>query len=367
MNKPKWQFTKNSLQMTLEYKVCTAIKSATIDTDGIAILGEIVGLFNIDGNKVNNIFKALNDKVNDGVKVEFYISKETENMLNENMIIRVFMAKANVNVNNVTDFTGFNMGNKKFSAIVANPPYNGKLHLDIFEECVDKADRCVFIHPANWLQFPSRAKPKKIMDYAESFEIIDRKEGNRLFDIDNGDLVISETTKEESHKKFNWFEYHPFIMKTNVPAGLLENILNKIVAKCPMNTFFNQTTTTPNSTHPLRMCLTRRFTTTCAPGSLEGNRDPKNFYKITSMNYNTAIQTHKAGGIKFLNFNSEEERQNAWASYHTKFARFCVALDESAKFAPYMADYKKPWTDVRFYKEFELDDLERQLIEAVIV
>ena len=53
-------------------------------------------------------------------------------------------------------------------------------------------------------------------------------------------------------------------------------------------------------------------------------------------------------------------------SYHTKFSKFCISLDESTKLAPYMGDYTEPWTDERFKQYFELTDIEWQLIDTVI-
>lgn len=146
---------------------------------------------------------------------------------------------------------------------------------------------------------------------------------------------------------------------------IAQSIYNKIISKCPIGTFNNVVVKNAQN-YSLRFCLTRRFTTTCAEGALEGRRDPRNFYKIVSMNYTTARQQHLAGGIKFINFSSETERYNAWQSYLTKFARFCVMIDESTKLAPYMDDYSEPWTDERFKEYFGLTDIEWQLIDTVI-
>lgn len=356
--KPVWHFTKNSLQMTLEYKICSVIKTAMPGEEtGIAIIGEVVGVFNTDGNKVNNIFTALNKKVNEGVKVEFYISQETADMFKENMIIRMFMSKSNVTINIVNDFNGFNMKNKKFSVIVANPPYNGKLHLDIFEKLVDKADKCVFIHPANWLQFPSRVKPKKIMEHVESFEIVNRNKANELFDIQGGDLVISETNIVKPNKNFNWFEYHPFVQNTMVPSKMLENIMNKIITKCPMNTFV-----CAQKKNPEKYALRTFY-------GISVQKDGRTTVcdRPVPANYSKACISTIGLHVRFLNFNTDNERFNAWQSYFTKFARFCFLVDETMKYSPYMNDYTQPWTDQRFFDHFELDALEQQFINTVIV
>lgn len=89
-------------------------------------------------------------------------------------------------------------------------------------------------------------------------------------------------------------------------------------------------------------------------------------YLLMSKYYTTAIQVNLSQNVRFLNFNSEIERKNAWMSYHTKFSKFCISLDESTKLAPYMDDYTEPWTDERFKQYFGLTDIEWQLIDTVI-
>lgn len=100
----------------------------------------------------------------------------------------------------------------------------------------------------------------------------------------------------------------------------------------------------------------------------EGEHDPNGTasFKLVCTQYNSAIQNHVCGHVRFLNFNTEEERYDAWQSYLTKFARFCICMDESTKLAPYMGDYTEPWTDERFKQYFELTDIEWQLIDTVI-
>ena len=85
-----------------------------------------------------------------------------------------------------------------------------------------------------------------------------------------------------------------------------------------------------------------------------------------STNYKTACAGKPSGHTRFLNFSSETERYNAWQSYLTKFARFCICMDESTKLAPYMGDYTEPWTDERIKQYFGLTDIEWQLIDTVI-
>lgn len=84
----------------------------------------------------------------------------------------------------------------KFDVCIGNPPYKSGLHLKILEQTVKHADNVVFIHPAAWLQFPTRKRPKYLNGRIKDFTMIDRNVANATFGIDGGDLVITEVCKE---------------------------------------------------------------------------------------------------------------------------------------------------------------------------
>ena len=140
---------------------------------------------------------------------------------------------------------------------------------------------------------------------------------------------------------------------------IVRSIYNKIVTKCPIGTCRAKFTKQPNSPFPLR-CQCEAGLTLC--------HDPNNTrgFRLVSKNYSTAIMTTIVVNTRFLNFNTAQERDNAWASFLTKFCRFCVSLDESSKVVPFMNNYMEPWTDERFKQYFELTDIEWQLIDTVI-
>ena len=141
---------------------------------------------------------------------------------------------------------------------------------------------------------------------------------------------------------------------------IVQSIYNKIIVKCPVETLNTGQKRNPEN-YSLRMSTAR--SATMSEHEIGGTTG----FRLVSRNYETACRTNLAGGIKFLNFNSEQERYNAWQSYLTKFARFCVMIDESTKLAPYMDDYSEPWTDKRFKEYFGLNDIEWQLIDMVII
>ena len=84
----------------------------------------------------------------------------------------------------------------KFDYAIVNPPYCSGLHLKILKDLMPLSDNIVCIHPANWLQFPTRQRPAFMNSRIGEFQIIDRKEANEMFDIDGGDIVISTFVKD---------------------------------------------------------------------------------------------------------------------------------------------------------------------------
>lgn len=134
----------------------------------------------------------------------------------------------------------------------------------------------------------------------------------------------------------------------------VQSIYNKVIAKCPAGTlqkYLNK--------NPLSYPLSTNY------GVSWDERKGTNLM-LCSPNYNTATACKTGEHIRFLNFATEQERHNAWESYLSKFARFCIAMDESTKLAPYMGDYTQPWTDERFKEYFELSDEEWKVIDESI-
>ena len=139
----------------------------------------------------------------------------------------------------------------------------------------------------------------------------------------------------------------------------VKSIWEKVEAKNPIGKIRGMFSKTPSG-----------FSLRCLPEanvSSSGGHDKNATNRgLVSYNYETVKSTAHATNVRYLNFNTEEERYNAWQSYLTKFARFCICMDESTKLAPYMNNYTQPWDDQRFYEYFGLTQPEIQLIETVI-
>lgn len=257
----------------------------------------------------------------------------------------------------------------KFDVVVMNPPFCNGLHLKILQGIIPAVDfehggQIECIHPAAWMQFPTRGRSGFMNDLIDDFDMIERKDANKMFDIDGGDLVVTSLKKgglsfsgnAVSDKFFCCFKFNSRFA-TN--WKIVKSIYNKVTVKCP-NKVSNKTEKPDITRFPLKY-YTTRFAT-----SDHNENGGNNGFRICSQKYSTAIQTSVVAGAKFLNFATEQERYNAWQSYLTKFARFCVAMDESTKLVPYMDNYQQPWDDQRFYQHFGLTAEEIWVIENTI-
>ena len=182
---------KNNFQMMWEFKGLEVLSTS----ENIAIAGNVMNSYMTEGN-VNSLFKKL---YSIGNKVHWFLDQETIDAMKQDARTKYLLSKGNINI--VPDWRQFKFGeNMKFTGILLNPPY-GNLHLPILKECLEHADwehdaQVVCIHPAKWVQFPTKKRPEWMNGHIKEFNIVDRKTANETFDIDEGDLVISEFCKD---------------------------------------------------------------------------------------------------------------------------------------------------------------------------
>lgn len=174
------------------------IHSALQNRHSVAIVGTVDSLVFTDG-KLNTIFDDLfNFLSNAGNKLEFFVEQKTADEMRKMSRQNWLMNRQNVIIHIISDWANWSPGElgMKFDAIIANPPYCAGLHLKILKDLMPLSDNIVCIHPASWLQFPTRQRPAFMNGRIGDFQIIDRKEANEMFDIDGGDIVISTFGKD---------------------------------------------------------------------------------------------------------------------------------------------------------------------------
>lgn len=257
----------------------------------------------------------------------------------------------------------------KFDVVVMNPPFCNGLHLKILQGIIPAVDfehggQIECIHPAAWMQFPTRGRPGFMNDLIDDFDMIERKDANEMFDIDGGDLVVTSLKKgglsfsgnAVSDKFFCCFKFNSRFADS---WKIVKSIYEKVVAKCPVGTYQSKLTKNPKTNFALRQNYGMAFSDHNSNGGCNGFRCVRQFF-------NSCLATTENPHVRFLNFATEQERYNAWQSYLTKFARFCIAMDESTKLVPYMDNYQQPWDDQRFYQHFGLTAEEIWVIENTI-
>ena len=98
--------------------------------------------------------------------------------------------------------------------------------------------------------------------------------------------------------------------------------------------------------------------------------DSKNTYRNWK-DKNPAATRGDVSNTLCVCFDTKEEAQNCYDTFNTKFAKWCcsnmtVDIHVNPKFAPWLPDYSKPWTDEMLYEYFELTDGEIKEIEQEI-
>lgn len=367
-----WKLKRNTACGNVVFAINNAIKGHSI-----ALMGNIYNMTATE-NDSNTIRFSLVNAAKRGVHVHIYVEQYVADAMRQNRIVNKIMNMQSVVIHIVRDWSKFNLGEEmKFDTIIMNPPFCSGLHLKVLSGVINHVDfkhdgTIVCIHPAAWLQFPSRIRPSFMDGLIESFDMINRKDANEMFGIEGGDLVVTTLGKDgdsftgnaAEDKNFCCFKYNSQFTNT---WKIVKSIYDKVITKYSQGNFDLQLNKITTSNYPLRICITHNTVKyPIGTGKTGGVIKLEDAFKITSKHYTTATKTTVAAGVKFLNFNTENERKNAWASYLTKFTRFCIAMDESTKLAPYMNDYTKPWDDKRFYEYFGLTDEEIDVIEKTI-
>jgi len=256
----------------------------------------------------------------------------------------------------------------KFDCIIMNPPYQKNLHLKVLAEAIkhlkDDSSVCVNLAPADWLMFPYREKPSWIDGHIVSFNRISHHIANSLFKINGGNLLISVLKQGKTGfavSDFNGFSFNENFCDPDV----IRSIFNKIEKLNSPGTM-NKNLTKNQFKYGLKTLYGVNWGEINTQGGNKG-------FRLVSKFYETAIDGKCSGHTKFLNFNTEIERKNAWKSYLTNFAKFCIMLDESTKLCPWMGDAVNPrtglkgylgeWTNEDFYRYFELTDDEIKIVE----
>lgn len=229
---------------------------------------------------------------------------------------------------------------KRFSYLIMNPPYNGKLHLRILEKAIQIADNILSIQPVDTFvnMNISDKKSKEIAKHIESLEKVSNTDANNIFNIlssSNLGIIYAKNTGAIGYTYDN---------------QEIEHIIQKI-----------------------RKQKSIRSSITCHKGN------PKTEYYISILgDYGYAKSWHYSLEDIFngqnvnakIEFNTQQELDNFINSVKLcwPYKLMYIIDDNAAVIAhlPYMDDYTEEWTDKRFFEYFNISEKEQNLIKQII-
>ena len=249
----------------------------------------------------------------------------------------------------------------KFDCIIMNPPYDGQLHLKIFEEAIKHLSKdgvCVSLSPTPWLaKFNVNrpmAKYRKVFNgKIKHIEVIDHATANAMFSTGNSieELGIYTVKNDDS-----------------TPVDLMNYGFNNAAEKSLYDKISKTTT---------EKCLTFSQCISQGKGS-QGGKLVKD-YEVNVYTWHGG-KTCKDAVIRIDNkkrsfvlyFNSQVEHDNFINSLDTVFMNWYYRMfivPGDCKIRNYMfimSDYTQPWDDARFYKFFNITPEEQKIIEETI-
>lgn len=261
--------------------------------------------------------------------------------------------------------------------IIMNPPYDGRLHLDILAKVIGIFPNAEIVNlsPIRWLQDPL-AEYKKASDFKRFPQIRERIESLEVMDS------LESSNQFGIVATFDLGVYH---ITPNGGWQQKENKLLKKMVDRMEDTLKNHIVTDDMDGYAIRVCLF-----TCGNGvPLErayqtGFNMPKERAYYTSKRndftgdtYLEHRQKHKAGNVQVkaespnIKFATREERDNFYDSYNTKtlkwmFGAMTVDVHVHPQFLPWLGDYTRPWTDEDLREYFSITDEEWKEIDETV-
>lgn len=291
-----------------------------------------------------------------------------------NRALKMLLPKA-IDVKYLEEFD-FKETDMKFDCIVMNPPYDGQLHLKIFEEAVKHLSEdgvCVSLSPTPWLAKFNINRPmakyrKTFNGKIKGIEIIDHATANVMFGTGNAieELGIY-TVKNDNSTPVDLMKYG----FNNAAEKSLYDKINMMNPKAGVITY-------NKAALDIRYGRVSAKTAYCNKGCTNINiRKPFDVPIYTWHGGKTCKEAvlmldSKKKVSMVLYFNSQAEHDNFINSLDTTFMNwyyYTFVVPGDYKIINYMfrmADYTQPWTDKRFYQFFNITPEEQKLIESAM-
>ena len=307
-------------------------------------------------------------------KAKYYIAdqeilSETLPLLDKNLDFKFY--DSNLDLYDI--IKGIDM---KFDCIIMNPPYDGQLHLKIFEEAskhLSKDGVCVSLSPTPWLaKFNVNrpmAKYRKVFNgKIKHIEVIEHATANAMFDTGNAieELGIY-VVKNDDSAPIDLMKYG----FNNDAEKSLYNKINMMNPKAGVITY-------NKAALDIRYGSVSAKTAYCNKGCT--NIDIRKPFDVPIYTWHggktckeaVLMLKSKKKVSMVLYFNSQVEHDNFINSLDTTFMNWyyqMFVVPGDCKIINYMfrmVDYSQPWTDERFYKFFNITPEEQKVIEETM-
>ena len=246
--------------------------------------------------------------------------------------------------------------------VIMNPPFNGKLHLQIIDRINSIFNNCKLadLSPANDLFSGKRLlsdstikKFKTIRDHIQEVDFIDAKDASNEFNAAiQSKLMIILYDNAKNGRDFKDFNY----VSKNI-RSIFDKTVKALYGKKYMSIYDKVLEYGENIKSKYSLLIPE----------VHGHFGSGDFYETTSKDYSTACKAKQRFNWH-LEFASEEERKNCWESFHLPAYQWIHSLTKvdnfnSLSLIPYLGDYSHKWTNEDIYDFFKLTDNEKDTIE----
>jgi len=360
------------------------------------------------------IYKILKKEFDKGLKKQIQNNQERINYINNNILYIVCINEQDYNniiekdsniknielIKNIDEYKV----NKKFNWLIANPPFDGSLHLDFLKKFLEISDKIINIEPGQWLvQLKEGAKYTKNGSISDNIKKqieghikkVELNNMNPIFNIEN--KTVCSIIYINQIKNYNKIDLEVCGEKREVESiydcNLIGNIkeIQSILNKCKnykdhminhcidlkkykeyedkgyyflrySNYMINNlgTMMTHKWTNAFHIKTKNIDTLSCMFEVLANRKDIEN-----------KIYTSKKGNPCDCVYGTKEELENwKYFVYNNKlplFINICLTIDEhnnSRNYAPWLVD--KKYTDEEIYKLLNITKKEQELIDKTI-
>ncbi len=266
---------------------------------------------------------------------------------------------------------------KKFDIVLMNPPYAGSTHLKFLEKVIKITDNVVSIQPCRWLQDPlvQYKKSTNYKKYEESIskhikelEIFDANESTKYFganftmkvaiyNIDNGKYDIYK------NYKYNKDGLDYSFIKSIIEQIVKDNNYKKQIIKRYNKDLHNFIPINWMTGENIERCKP----TCCIKEWAKAYKNGEDYEY--DKKHKSGVARGKIENDSCVVFDTLEEAQNCFDSFtKSKFTRFYMSIITTdihiyQEYMPWMENYRKPWTDKRFYNHFNINNDQQKIIE----